>query len=214
MKPPAPAEPPSGRRERADGRRSRAAILDTAARLATIDGLEGLSIGNLAERTGMSKSGLYAHFRSKEQLQLATIDRAAEIFDSEVRGPARSAGAGLPRLWSLCDEFLAHLERGVFPGGCFFAAVGAEFTTHPGRVKERIVAFYDGWIAELLEAATAAQTAGDIATDPDPDQLVFELDALLLMAHTAYATSADPANIERARRGLERLLGPRPARTL
>lgn len=213
MNQPAPTETPSGRRQRADGRRSRAAILDTAARLATIDGLDGLSIGNLAERTGMSKSGLYAHFRSKEQLQLATIDRAAEIFETEVRGPARSQDDGLPRLWSLCTEFLAHLERGVFPGGCFFAAVGAEFTTHPGRVKERIVAFNDGWIAELQDAATAAQAAGDIGPDPDPDQLVFELDALLLMAHTTYAMSADRAGLERARRGLERLLGPRPAPT-
>jgi AcrR family transcriptional regulator len=207
---PAPTQTATGRRQRADGRRSRDAILDTAARLATVDGLDGLSIGNLAEHTGMSKSGLYAHFRSKEQLQLATIDRATEIFENEVRTPARSKGEGLPLLWSLCDEFLAHLERGVFPGGCFFATVGAEFTTHPGRVKERIVAFNEGWIAELLGAATAAQHAGDIGTDPEPEQLVYEIDALLLMAHTTYAMSGDRTCLERARRGLERLLGARP----
>src|SRR6476660_5071888 len=100
----APTETATARRQRADGRRSRDAILDAAASLATVDGLDGLSIGNLAERTGMSKSGLYAHFKSKEELQLATIDRATEIFEREVLDPARAQGEGLRLLWALCDE--------------------------------------------------------------------------------------------------------------
>jgi AcrR family transcriptional regulator len=199
------------RRERSDGRRSRDAILDAAAGLATVDGLEGLSIGNLAERTGMSKSGLYAHFKSKEELQLATIERANEIFEREVLAPARSQGEGLRRLWALAEEFLSHLERDVFPGGCFFAAVGAEFDTHPGRVKERIARFTEDWGQELQTAAVDAQRAGGIADTPDAAQLAFEVNALLLMGHATYTMFGDPALLDRSRRGLERLLGPRPA---
>jgi AcrR family transcriptional regulator len=198
------------RRQRADGRRSRDAILDTAARLATVDGLDGLSIGNLAEHTGMSKSGLYAHFKSKEELQLATIERATEIFEDEVLKPARSKGDGRRLLWALSDEFLSHLERDVFPGGCFFAAVGAEFDTHPGRVKERIMAFIEDWGQQLLGAAIQAQQAGELADTPEPAQLAFEVNALLLMAHATYTMFGDPSLLERSRRGLERLLGPRP----
>jgi AcrR family transcriptional regulator len=211
MNPPTPTEAPAQRRQRADGRRSRDAILDNAARLATVEGLEGLSIGRLAEDTGMSKSGLYAHFTSKEELQLATIERAQEIFEAEVLSPARAKADGLPRLWALSDEFLSHLERQVFPGGCFFAAVGAEFDTHPGPVKERIGVFIEGWVGELMAAAAAAQRAGELPADPDPEQLIYEVDALLLMAHSAYTMYGDPALLERARVGLVRLLGPRPA---
>jgi AcrR family transcriptional regulator len=198
------------RRQRADGRRSRDTILDTAARLATVEGLDGLSIGGLAERTGMSKSGLYAHFTSKEELQLATIERADEIFGREVLDRARTRPEGLPRLWALADEFLSHIERDVFPGGCFFAAVAAEFSTHPGRVKERIVAFNVGWFQELAEAVAQAQAAGDLPESLEPAQVVFEVNALLLMGHQSYTMLGDPALLGRARRGLERLLGPRP----
>jgi AcrR family transcriptional regulator len=210
MNRPAPSAAPAQRRQRADGRRSRDAILDNAARLATVEGLEGLSIARLAEHTGMSKSGLYAHFTSKEELQLATIERAQQIFEVEVLSPARVKTDGLHRLWALADEFLSHLERHVFPGGCFFAAVGAEFDTHPGRVKERIVAFTDSWVGELVAAAAAAQKASELPADPEPVQLIYEVDALLLMAHAAYTLYGDPALLERARVGLVRLLGPPP----
>ena len=210
MNRPAPTEASAQRRQRADGRRSRDAILDTSARLATVEGLDGLSIASLAEHTGMSKSGLYAHFTSKQELQLATIERAQEIFEVEVLSPARTAADGLHRLWALSDEFLSHLEREVFPGGCFFAAVGAEFDTQPGRVKERIGVFIEGWVGELLDAATAAQRAGELPADLDPEQLIYEVDALLLMAHATYTMYGEPALLERARVGLARLLGPRP----
>ena len=210
MNQPTTTAAPAQRRQRADGRRSRDAILDNAARLATVEGLEGLSIARLAERTGMSKSGLYAHFTSKEELQLATIERAQEIFETEVLRPARMKPDGLRRLWALSDEFLSHLERNVFPGGCFFAAVGAEFDTHPGRVKERIGVFIEDWVGELVAAAAAAQRAGELPPDPDPEQLIYEVDALLLMAHAAYTMYGDPALLERARVGLARLLGARP----
>ncbi len=199
------------RRLRADGRRSRDTILDTAARLATVRGLDGLSIGNLAEDTGMSKSGLYAHFKSKEELQIATVDRATEIFEAEVLEPARTQGEGLRLLWALADEFLSHLHRDVFPGGCFFAAVGSEFSGRPGRVKERVVRFTFDWLQELDAAAAQAQAAGELPASAEPRQLAYEVNALLLMGHAAYTTFGDPTFLERSRRGLERLLGPRPA---
>src|SRR5213595_2257018 len=129
------------RRRRADGERSRRTILDAAAKLATIDGLEGLSIGRLAAHIGMSKSGLYAHFGSKEELQLATIETASEIFSADVVAPAEQAPTPLAKIEALCEQFLFHVERRVFPGGCFFASAAAEFDTHPGAVKERIADF-------------------------------------------------------------------------
>jgi AcrR family transcriptional regulator len=198
------------RREREDGRRSRSAILDTAARVATVEGLDGLSIGGLAERIGMSKSGVYAHFKSKEELQLATIDRAGEIFAAEVVAPARARPGGLARAWALADAFLGHLQRGIFPGGCFFAAVAGEFDTHPGRVKDAIIAFQDGWGREMATAVAEAQARGELPESPDPAQVVFEVNALLLMGHASYTMYGDPALLEAARRGIERLLGPRP----
>ena len=199
------------RREREDGRRSRSAILDTAARVATVEGLDGLSIGGLAELTGMSKSGVYAHFKSKEELQLATIGRAEEIFATEVVAPARARPCGLARAWALADAFLDHIQRGVFPGGCFFAAVAGEFDTHPGRVKDAIMAFQDGWAREMAAAVGEAQARGELPASPDPFQVVFEVNALLLMGHSSYTMYGDPALLEAARRGLERVLGPRPA---
>jgi AcrR family transcriptional regulator len=198
------------RRVRADGQRSRDAILDTAARLATVEGLEGLSIGNLAKHTGMSKSGLYAHFTSKEQLQLATIERAAEIFDEEVVAPAHRHGEGLSLLWALCEEFLGHLERRVYPGGCFFAALSAEFDTRPGPVKERLSAILQDWMGELAAAAGQAVESGELDPATDVEQLAFELDAMLFMGHASYVMYGDAALLGRARRGIERLIGPRP----
>src|SRR5579871_64088 len=119
----------------AKGRASRAAILHAAAKLATTRGLIGLSIGDLAAEVGMSKSGLYAHFKSKEELELATIATAAEIFEREVLRPALATPEGCQRLRALVVSFLGHLERRVFPGGCFFAAVAMELDTQPGAAR-------------------------------------------------------------------------------
>jgi AcrR family transcriptional regulator len=200
------------RKPRSDGLRSRHAILDASARLATVEGITGLSIGGLADHIGMSKSGLYAHFKSKEELQLATIDTAADLFNVEVVEPGVAAPPGRARLWALSNEFLAHLERGVFPGGCFFASVAAEIDTRPGRVRDRIVEFIEGWVGELFQTVKDAQAAGEIDPAEDAEQLTFEIDAMLLMANAAYVMSPSPEVLERARRGIERLIGPAPAR--
>src|SRR3954453_19255970 len=115
------------RRLRSDGERSRQKILRAAANLAAIEGIEGLSIGNLAAHIGMSKSGLYAHFGSKQELQLATVETAREIFEAEVVEPSQTISNPLEHVQALCDAFLSYVERRVFPGGCFFASTAAEF---------------------------------------------------------------------------------------
>ncbi len=127
------------RKPRSDGERSRAAILRSAGQLATVEGLDGLSINRLADAVGMSKSGLFAHFGSKEELQLATIEAASALFAEHVIAPARDMPNGLERLRVLADRYLAHIERDLFPGGCFFASVAAEMDTHPGPVRDRAV---------------------------------------------------------------------------
>lgn len=191
---PASASP---RRVRSDGERSRRTILRAAAMLATETGLDRLSIGELAAHIGMSKSGLYAHFRSKEELQLATIDTAETIFDEVVVGPMRDAEPGLPAVLALADAFLDHLRRRIFPGGCFFACASAELQSRPGPVKERIAAFDRRWKSRFDEQLRIARDAGDLASDEDLDQLFFELDAYLLYAHAAFAFRGDAAVLDR-----------------
>jgi AcrR family transcriptional regulator len=191
----------SSRRRRADGERSRAAILDAAARLATVEGLGGLSIGSLAEHIGMSKSGLYAHFGSKEELQLATIDTASEIFVREVIEPARAA-QGVERVIALGDSFLSYVERKVFPGGCFFRAAQAEFDTHPGAVREKIREAHRSWVGYIERQIRGAQEMGELDPTEDPAQLAFELDAMLKMATAVFVLDDDSEAIERARRGI------------
>ena len=127
-----------GRRVRADGARSRQAILNAATELATVEGLDGLSIARLAEHVGMSKSGLFAHFRLKEDLQIVMIDAAADMFEREVWQPGRAAPAGARRVLSVCEAFLSDLERAVFPGGCFFVAAAAVLDAKAGPVRDHL----------------------------------------------------------------------------
>lgn len=191
------------RRTRSDGERSRRVILETAASLATIEGLDGLSIGGLAEHIGMSKSGLYAHFGSKEELQLAVVDTAAELFDAEVSAPTVGIADPLARLEALCLGFVDYLARRVFPGGCFFASAAAEFDTHPGPVRERINQTYANWMGLLEDLVRHAQAAGEIKRDEDPAQMVFELDSYLLMANLHFVLQDSYEPLERARHALK-----------
>jgi AcrR family transcriptional regulator len=190
------------RRTRPDGDRSRQKILDAAAKLATTEGLEGLSIGRLAEHIGMSKSGLYAHFGSKEELQLAAIETADRIFSAEVIAPAELLSSPLAKLQALCEQFLSHLERRVFPGGCFFASAAAEFDTRPGPVRERIAAFQYGWSEQLVQLVRDAQAAGELRPDDPPEQLAFELNADLLMANMAFLLYDSPQATALARNAI------------
>jgi AcrR family transcriptional regulator len=193
------------RQRRADGERTRQAILRTAASLATVDGLEGLSIGNLAAALGMSKSGLYAHFRSKVELQLATVDEAARIFEDEVVRPALAAPPGRGQLVALCEAFFDHLAGGTFPGGCFFIAAALEMGTRPGPVKERIVDFQTGFSGLIRSMAETAVEQGEL--DADPVQLTFELNGIILAADANFVLLGDPRTLALARQVVHRRLG-------
>ena len=191
--------PTTERRTRSDGERSRRAILEAAARLATVEGIDGLTIGRLATATGKSKSGLFAHFGSKEELQLATIDFAGQVFNDEVIGPAMEAPDGLPRVEALCERFLSHVEREVFPGGCFFASTVAELDTRPGPVRDRVAAVQSAW-ADLIASALRA---GGV---DDADQLTFEINAMLAQANTLFLLHGDARSFDLARAGIRQRL--------
>jgi AcrR family transcriptional regulator len=193
---------------RPKGQRTRAAILTEAARLATVDGLDGLSIGGLATAIGMSKSGLYAHFGSKEDLQLATIGSARETFVAEVFVPALAAPQGIRRLSAACDAFLSHIERRVFPGGCFFAVAAAEVGTHESAVRDAVAAQQRDWV-ELLEGlARKAMDVGELDPGTDAAQLAFELNALVVSAASTFIVQGDSAVFEHARAAVRSRLQP------
>jgi AcrR family transcriptional regulator len=202
---------PGPRKPRADGERTREAIVREAVSLATIDGLEGLSIGNLAARLAMSKSGVYAHFGSKQELQLAAVDEAGRIFDAEVVAPALVAAPGLAQLVAVCDAFFDHLVRHTFPGGCFFAGAVLEMGTRPGPVKEAIAAFQSGFTALIRQFAVVALEQHELPADEDPDALTFELNGIILAANANFVLRSDPAALEMARRVVRRRLGVEPS---
>ena len=191
------------RRRRADGEETRAAILEAATQLATLEGLDGLSIGHLADHIGMSKSGLYAHFGSKEELQLAAIEAAEEIFADAVIRPAREPEDPYERLESLCEHFFLYLEKPVFPGGCFFASAAAELDTHPGPVKERLAQALGAWMGLLERRAREAQEAGEIDPAEDPGQLAFELEAFMKMANSHTVLHGGESGFANARRAVK-----------
>jgi AcrR family transcriptional regulator len=192
------------RRATSNGARTRTAILQTAADLASVDGLDGLSIGRLATELAMSKSGLFAHFGSKEELQLATIEEARQRYAQEVIEPACAAGSGIARLHALCEAFLSYLERAVFPGGCFFASAMAEFESKaPGPVRDRIAQCQEQWMSTLERAAEEGQQRGELRTGSDPQQLAFELEAALLSANWYYHLFNDATYFDRARRTVQ-----------
>jgi AcrR family transcriptional regulator len=195
------------RRPRADGERTRGAILRAAASLATLDGLEGLSIGNLAAAIGMSKSGLYAHFGSKQELQLATVEEAGRILAAEVAQPALAAPPGLAQLAAVCEAFFDYLQRRVFPGGCFFAAAALEMGTRPGPVKERVAALQSGFAALVRQFAATAIEQNELPAREDPDRLAFELHGIMLAADTNFVLHDDPTVLNLARQIVRQRLG-------
>jgi AcrR family transcriptional regulator len=200
--------PGAGRRTRADGERTRSAILRAAASLATVDGLEGLSIGNLAAALGMSKSGLYAHFGSKQELQLATVEEAGRIFAAEVVQPALAAAPGLAQLAAVCEAFFEHLERRTFPGGCFMASAALEMGTRPGPVKEMIAAFQTEFAGMIRGFAATAIEQRELPATDDPDRLAFELSGIILAADTSFVLHDNPAVLDLARQVVRQRLAP------
>lgn len=199
-------EQAAARARRAHGARTRQAILEAAVDIASEEGLEGLTIGRLAAELSMSKSGLFAHFGSKEGLQLATVEAARDVFVREVIRPAFEAPKGLARLWSLCDVWLEYVRREVFRGGCFFAAAAAEFDGRPGAVRDRVAAIMKEWLAVLGRSVAEAQSEGQLDPSAEAAQLAFELNALEMGANWAYQLHGDRQAFARARTAvLERL---------
>jgi AcrR family transcriptional regulator len=198
---------PATRAVRSDGIRSRDAILRTAANLASIRGIEALSLGDLAAEVGMSKSGMYAHFGSKEDLQLATVEAAKAIFDEVVVEPSTTYPAGRDGLIAQSDLFFEHLRERVFPGGCFFDATGAELQAHPGPVRDAVFAVLHDWQTRVREHARAAQAAGDLQPGDSVDQVEFDVLAYHSLAHAMFRMEGDGRVIDLAERAVRLRLG-------
>jgi AcrR family transcriptional regulator len=184
------------------GTETRAAILDRAVDLASAEGLEGLSIGGLAAELGMSKSGLFAHFGSKQELQLATVEAAAERFRAAVVEPAMAAPEGAPRIRAMGERYFDHLD--LYSGGCFWVATSAEYDDRPGPVRDAIAAALEAWSGELVRQA-------EIAGVEDPERFAFELQALMMGANARYRLSGDARVFDHARSSIERLGAELPA---
>ncbi|MGH7552351.1 MAG: TetR/AcrR family transcriptional regulator [Longimicrobiales bacterium] len=199
--------PKTRRRTRSDGDRTHAAILDEATRLASIEGVHGLTIGRLAEALGVSKSGLYAHFGSKEQLQRETVEAAVAIFEREVMSHVVAAPEGLRRLEAFAEAYFSYLERWVFPGGCFFASLLAEVDARSGPMHDYYVAFERLWMEGFVELARGARRLGEIGRGVDVEQLAFELYACFELANYHFVLFRDERVLERGRKAVRGILG-------
>ena len=186
---------------------SRAQTLAATVQLASVVGLEGLSIGRLADRLGMSKSGLVGRFGSKEELQLATLGEAAEIFRATVYEPAATAPPGLDRLKAICDAWVAYLARPPFAGGCFLTTAMVEFDGRPGPVNDAVRRVMRRWLTVLEHEARTAIEDGDLPKETDPEDVAFTLNALAVGANCDFHLNLDPRSLERARRAIAAVLG-------
>jgi AcrR family transcriptional regulator len=187
------------------GEATRAAIVEAALALARRDGLEGLTIGVLAEQMRMSKSGVFAHFGSREDLQLAVITEYAARFVDQVLRPAVRRPRGLPRLRALLENWLALLAREL-EQGCLMISGASEYDDRPGPLREAVVEIVEGWKRELLRAIEQARDEGHLKPDVDSEQLVFEIYGLMLVLHQDARLLHSPDSVKRARAGLARLL--------
>jgi AcrR family transcriptional regulator len=192
----------SPRRTAAEARQTRAGIVRHGVDVASVEGLEGLTIGRLAADLGMSKSGVLGHFGDKETLQLTVVELAADEFWRDVWEPVAPVAAGLPRLRAVAGSWLRYLTSDRLPGGCFFMAVGPEFDDRPGPVRDAVAGAADRWHRELLHQAR-------VAAIDDAEQVVFELTGVMLALHAAHRLRRDPAAAARAGRAVARLLDHR-----
>jgi AcrR family transcriptional regulator len=188
------------------GARTKQGILDRSVDIASVEGLEGLTIGRLAEELEMSKSGLFAHFGSKEELQLATVEAARQRFVDEMFRPALTAPRGYPRLLAICRSWLEYIKRGVFPGGCFFAAASFEFDGRPGPIRDAVVEAMDVWLDALEKAIRMAKEEGHLDRDVDVKQLAFEINAIFFGANFSFQMRDDKRAIGRAWKAIEHRL--------
>ncbi len=186
----------------ARGQRTRTAVLDQALLLTTVAGLDGLSLSQVADALGVSKSGLFAHWRSKEALQLAVIDHARAQWTDLVIRPAQRAPRGVRRLWAVHDARLRFYEAEVLPGGCFFANAHFEFNARPGPIRDRLAAELNDWMTYLTGLATDAVTVGDLRPAADPAGLAYETESLGVCAVMQAPVLGADATYRQARRAL------------
>lgn len=194
-----------GRRLRGD--RTRGAILEAAATLASVEGLEGLSLGRLSSHLGISKSGLYAHFGSKEELQVATIRAAEAMYGRDVAEPAMRAEPGVARILAFADTFLDYVRTGPFPGGCFFIASFLDPANLRGPVRDELARVQRELLDLFAENVRVARERGEIDATLDPERAAFELDAALVGADVNFVLFDDPTYLERGRATVRRVLG-------
>jgi AcrR family transcriptional regulator len=186
------------------GELTRQAILDHAVGLASQIGLEGLSIGRLAEDLGLSKSGLFAHFKSKEALQIQVLETAKQQFVDRVVKPGLTAPRGEPRLRALCERWLAWGREN--PGGCLFVNASVEFDDRPGPVRDYMVQNQRDWLDLLAHTARTGVQEGHFDPNLDPEQLAYELYGIMLGWNHAERLLRDPKVGERTRTAFESLL--------
>ncbi|MFC7546111.1 TetR/AcrR family transcriptional regulator [Plantactinospora sp. GCM10030261] len=195
----------------AAARQTRAAILAHAVDLASVEGLAGLTIGRLATDLGISKSGLLGHFGTKESLQLAVVERAAEIFWHKVWTPVTDTPPGLPRLRAVCDAWVDYVERAAFPGGCFFVATIGEVDDRPGPVRDAVRGCVVRWRRELSWQIELAVRAGELSPETDPQEIIFALGASIMMLNHELRLHGDRTAVDRARRAMSRALDRPPS---
>ncbi|WP_329496790.1 TetR/AcrR family transcriptional regulator [Kitasatospora herbaricolor] len=188
------------------GEETRRAVLRRAVEIASVEGLGALSIGRLATDLGLSKSGVFATFGSKEELQLATVRAARRIFFDAVVEPARSAPPGLAHVRALCAGWLAYSRSRVFPGGCFFYGVGAEFDAQPGPVRDLLAEAARDWDAFVLGALANARAAGELRPDADLEQLAFVLIGVMETANSHGLLYGGQLPYDRAEKAVRSLL--------
>ena len=192
------------------GQNTRAAILDRALEVTSQKGLEGLSIGNLAKQMGMSKSGLFGHFESKENLQVLVIETAVERFVATVVAPALKEPRGEPRIRAMFENWLVWSRQ--LSGGCPFIGSANEMDDRPGVVRDRLVAYQQDWIEGLATAARSASDEGHFRADVDAEQFAYDFYSIALAYHHFHRLMQDQASEARARRSFEHLLDSyRPA---
>lgn len=196
----------SPRRSAAQAQQTRHLIVSAGTDIASTEGLEAITLGRLAEELVMSKSGVIGHFGTKLDLQLAVLNEAVRIYRREVILPAAHAASGLPRLQKLVDAWISHLERRVFPGGCFFTQVTTDYDGRPGPLQDVVRRLTDDWRTYLAEQIAAAVTSGKFRGDTDPDQVIFEATGLMLSLNHAMQLDLDPKALQHARAGFDRLI--------
>jgi len=194
-----------GKRALLKGQQTKAAIIDAALGLASQIGLEGLSIGALAEITGMSKSGVFAHFGSREELQISVIREYHDRFEAEVFYPAMQAARGLPRLQAMFDNWMVQTSNEI-DSGCIYISGAVEFDDRSGPVRDALASSVTSWQAAVRRAVELAQDEGQLTREVDPMQVAFEIHGLILALHYEARFLKVPGATERAREGFARLL--------